>query len=108
MQGGDLHDLQYCWNCNILVVFPTLGLNAVKIIDYIQKCFEQKLRRIKFPAKNSVEAYLYLPQECSQGAPNIRCLLELKSGFFLELEPSKLSIILKNASNKNCIKLDFQ
>ncbi len=25
--------------------------------------FEQKLRKIKFPTKNSVEAYLYVPQE---------------------------------------------
>ncbi len=62
MQGSDLHDLQYYWSCNISVVFPTLGLNVLKIIDYIEKCFKQKLRRIKFPAKNSVEADLYLPQ----------------------------------------------
>ncbi len=39
----------------------TLGLNAAKIIDYIEECLKEKLRRIKFPAKNSVEAYLYLP-----------------------------------------------
>ncbi len=65
MQGGDLHDLQYCWDYNISVVFPTLGLNAAKIIDYIEKWFNQKLRKIKFPAKNSVPADLYLPQEWS-------------------------------------------
>ncbi len=63
MQGGNLRHLRYCWDCNISVVFPTLGLNAAKIIDYIEKCFKWKLCGIKFPAKNSVEAGLYLPQE---------------------------------------------
>ncbi len=53
MQGGDLRDLQSYWDCNISVVFPTLRLNTAKIIDYIEKCFKQKLHRIKFPAKNS-------------------------------------------------------
>ncbi len=43
MQGGKLHDLQYCSDCNILVVFPTLGLNIAKIIDYIEKCFKQNV-----------------------------------------------------------------
>ncbi len=43
--------------------FSNLALKAAKIIDYIEKCFKQKLRRIKFSAKNSVEADLYLPQE---------------------------------------------
>ncbi len=61
MQDGNLCDLQYCWDCNISVVFPTLWLNATKIIDYIEKCFKRKLRQIKFPAKNSVEADFYLP-----------------------------------------------
>ncbi len=65
MQGGNLRDLQYCWNRNISVVFPTLGLNAAKIIDYIEKCFKRKLRRIKFPVKNSGEADIYLPEEWS-------------------------------------------
>ncbi len=35
--------------------------NTAKDIDYIEKQFKQKLRNIKFPTKNSVEAYLYLP-----------------------------------------------
>ncbi len=39
----------------------TLGLYAAKNIDYIETYFKQKLRRIKFPIKNSEEAYLYLP-----------------------------------------------
>ncbi len=65
MQVGDLRDLQYYWDCNISVVSQTLGLNVVKIIDYIEKCFNWKLHIIKFPAKNSVEADLCLPQERS-------------------------------------------
>ncbi len=40
-----------------------LGLKASKIIDYIEKCFKQKLYKIKFPTKNSMGPYLYLPQE---------------------------------------------
>ncbi len=58
----DLHDLQYGWDCNISVVFSTLRLNAAKIIDHIEKCCERKLRRIRFPAKNWVEADLYIPR----------------------------------------------
>ncbi len=65
MQGGDLCDLQYRWDCNISGFFSTLGLNAAKIIDYIKKYFKRKLRRVKFLAKNSVEADRYLPQEWS-------------------------------------------
>ncbi len=41
----------------------TLMLNAAKNIDYIKLFFKQKLFRIKFPTKNSVNAYLYLPHE---------------------------------------------
>ncbi len=43
----------------------TLALNTAKNIDYIEKCFKRKLSIIKFPAKNSVDAYLYLSQEWS-------------------------------------------
>ncbi len=42
-----------------------LGLNAAKSTDYIEKCFSQKLFKIKFPTKNTVNAYLYLYQEWS-------------------------------------------
>ncbi len=42
-----------------------LGLKASKIIDCIEKCYKQKLHKIKFPTKNSESAYLYLPQEWS-------------------------------------------
>ncbi len=47
----------------------TLERNTAKNIAYIEKCFKQKLHRIKFTAKNSVGAYLYLPLEWSQEAP---------------------------------------
>ncbi len=43
----------------------TLEPNAVKNIDYIEKYFKQKLYKIKFVAKNSLSAYLYLPPEWS-------------------------------------------
>ncbi len=41
----------------------TLELNAVKNIDYIEKCFKLKVYGIKFSTKNSVDVYLYLPLE---------------------------------------------
>ncbi len=37
----------------------TLRLNAAKNTDYIEKCFKQKLFRIKFPTKKSVDTYVY-------------------------------------------------
>ncbi len=40
----------------------TLGRNAAKSTACIQKCLKQKLYKPKFPRKNSVDAYLYLPQ----------------------------------------------
>ncbi len=95
-------DLQYCWDGNILVVFPTLGPNAAKIIDYIERCFEQKL-----PCKNSVEKDLYLPQEWSQGAPNICRVLELKSWFFLGLEPSKVIDCIEKCFKQKLYKIKF-
>ncbi len=36
----------------------TLGLIAANKIYYIENCFEQKLRRIKFSTKNSVKAFI--------------------------------------------------
>ncbi len=48
----------------------TLQLNTAKNIGYIEKCFEQKLHRIKFATKNSAYAYLY-PLEWSQGTSKI-------------------------------------
>ncbi len=41
----------------------TLEQNAAKNIDYIEKWFKRKLCKIKFPTKNSLEAYFYPPQE---------------------------------------------
>ncbi len=35
----------------------TLGLNTAKITDYIEKFLKQKLRKIKFPEKNLLDAY---------------------------------------------------
>ncbi len=43
----------------------TLGLNTAKNTPCIKKCFKQKLSSIKFATKNSVGAYVYLPQEWS-------------------------------------------
>ncbi len=65
MQGGDLCDLQYCWDCNISMVFPTLGLNVAKIIDCIENASNENYAELDFLQKNSVEVDLYIPQERS-------------------------------------------
>ncbi len=49
----------------------TLRLNAAKSTDYIEKCFKQKLSKIKFSTKYSEDSYLSLPQEWRWGAPNV-------------------------------------
>ncbi len=40
-----------------------LGTEASKIIVCIEKCFKQKLCKIKFPTKNSIGLCVYLSQE---------------------------------------------
>ncbi len=42
-----------------------IGLNTAKNTHYIEKCLKQKLRRINFPKKISLDTYLYVPQEWS-------------------------------------------
>ncbi len=54
--------LTICWDCNISGFFRPLGLNTAKIIDYIEKCFKRKLRRIKFPVKNSGKQIFISPR----------------------------------------------
>ncbi len=43
----------------------TFGLNAAKTTIYVENCLKHKLRRIKFPEKISLDAYLYQRQEWS-------------------------------------------
>ncbi len=54
-----------------------LGLKTVKNADYIEKYFKEKLFGIKFPTKNSVDAYIYVTREWSWGAPKICHFLNL-------------------------------
>ncbi len=48
----------------------TLGWNATKNTDYIDKGFKQTLRRIKFRIKYLGDTYVYLSQERSEGIQN--------------------------------------
>ncbi len=43
------------------------GQNTAKNMDYIKKWFKQKLFRIKFPTKNSVNACFCLPRSGARG-----------------------------------------
>ncbi len=52
----------------------TLGQNTAKSSNYIEKCFTQKLSKIKFSPKNSIDANLYLPHEWSSEALKISTL----------------------------------
>ncbi len=51
-----------CWKTKKESMF-NLGLNGGKTANYIEKYFKEKLFRIKFPTKNSKDAFIYLPQE---------------------------------------------
>ncbi len=45
----------------------TSALNAAKNIDYIEKCFKQKLFIIKFPIKNSLDDIPINPRNEARG-----------------------------------------
>ncbi len=47
------------------------GWILLQSTDCIEKCFDQKLYKIKFPTKTLAGAYLYLPKEWSWGTPKI-------------------------------------
>ncbi len=53
----------------------TLGPKAAKNIDYIEKWFKWKLRKIKFPSENLVEAYVYLLQEWTGGIQRLAIVI---------------------------------
>ncbi len=61
-----------------------IGMNAAQNVNYIEKYLKQKLRRIKFPKKNLLDAYLYAPR-VELGALKIcyfwNNALEWESGF---------------------------
>ncbi len=48
-----------------------LRLNVAEHTDYIEKYFKLKLHLIKFPTKNTMDAYLYLLLEWSKGSLKI-------------------------------------
>ncbi len=48
-----------------LKFFCEFNLISAKSPYYIEKCFKQKLSKIKFPAKNVLDAYLYFTQNWS-------------------------------------------
>ncbi len=46
--------IEFFWEFNLI---------SAKNSDYIEKYFKQKLSKIKFPTKNSLDAYHYLTQK---------------------------------------------
>ncbi len=64
---SQIYDFYMCFNG---VQGFTLGRKLQKY-DYIKKCFKQKLFRIKFSTKNSLDAFLHQPQEWNYRAPKI-------------------------------------
>ncbi len=62
MGHGKLPCLKYY---NALMRKFILGLNIAKNTDYIEKGFKQKLFRIKFYTKKSMDTYVYINQEWS-------------------------------------------
>ncbi len=91
MQDGDLYDLQYCWDCNLSVVFPTLGLNTLQKLLIISKnALNKSCEELNFLQKTQRKQVFYLAKEWSYRVPNICHTLELKSRFFLRLKASKI------------------
>ncbi len=89
----------------------TLGQNTPKSSNYIKKCFKQKLSKIKFFTKNSCDANLYLAQEWSYRAPNIRHFLNnalvWKSTFSLGLNAVKSINYIEKYFNQKLSKIKF-
>ncbi len=80
-----------------------MELNAAKSTSYIEKCFKQKLSEIKFPTKNSLDAYLYLTQEWNQGLPNTCHFLNNA----LKWE-SRLTLWLNVGKSTDCVEKCFK
>ncbi len=57
----------------------TLGFDADKSIDYIEKCFKQKLSKIKFPTKNSVVTHISISPWSGAMVGGVKHLPFLKS-----------------------------
>ena len=100
-----------------LTRFNLQGSTLRVCIDPIKKSFKQKLFRIKFSKKKSVRAYLYLPQEQSQGTRNICNALKFENLDSLKLHSStpmedrdmlSLTLFLENSILNNFwLKLFF-
>ncbi len=79
----------------------TLGLNAAKSTDYIEKYFIRKLCRIKFLTKNSMEAFLLSTHGVELGGS--KDLLVLKFYNVLQWE-SGLNLGMNTAKSTDYIK----
>ncbi len=81
-----------------------LWQNTAKSFNYIKKHFKQKLSKIKFSTKNSMDANIYLPQEWSYGAPKIPHFLNnaliWKSRFSLWLRAVKSTSYVEKCFNQ--------
>ncbi len=84
----------------------TLGLKTAKNINYIKKCFKQKLFRIKITTKNLVGTYIYLSQEWRY-VWNIIMYWNGKVDSLYNCTLPKILIGSKNGSNKNCLELNL-
>ncbi len=85
----------------------SLGPNATKNTCHIKKCLKQKLFRIKFHTKNSVNAYFYLPQEWTYG---YQTLAIFETDCHVHEWATRFTsgpLVLNNDSNKNCIISNF-
>ncbi len=59
-----------------MYLIDMIRLNVAKNTNYIEKCLKQKLCKLHFLKKISLNAYLYVPQSGATGAPKI-CVFEI-------------------------------
>ncbi len=82
----------------------TLELNAAKNTDYMEKCFKQKLYRIKFATENSVDAYQILFKRNNlKYIINSQMLLVILAAFFKFIKEISTEINGKLLKNQRLI-----
>ncbi len=72
-----------------------MGLKASKIIDYIEKCFNKKLFKIKFPTKNTVDQIFISPRSGARGVQHLTCTGTEKLVYFMAEQCQKYRLYLK-------------
>ncbi len=88
--------------------FQLWGWMLQKLFIISKTASNESSTELDFLQKPHRKQIFISPRSVARVAANICHVIKLKSFFFGGWRLPKLSIILKNVSNKNCIKLNFQ